>query len=94
MPIRQKASITQGKLSKKYLLNFLSLVSPNDKWFYSYVGTSVDFSQMKIISPSYYQNISFRNTVLSQKFQASFFVLLIFFFNFAIRNKLQKFSEK
>ena len=30
--------------------NFMSLVSPNDKKFYSYFGTSVGSSQMKIFS--------------------------------------------
>jgi len=29
------------------------LVSPKDKWFYSYLGTSGDPSQMKILSTSY-----------------------------------------
>ena len=33
MSIRQKASITQCKLSKKHLLNFMFVVLPNDKWF-------------------------------------------------------------
>jgi len=58
----------------KCLLNFMFLVSPNDKRFYTYLGTSVGPSQIKILITSYYQNISFRNTVLSQKFQASFFL--------------------
>jgi len=49
------------------------LISQNDKRFYSYLETSVGPPQMKILSTSYYQNIAFRNTVLSQKFQASFF---------------------
>jgi len=40
------------------------------------LGTSVGFSQIKILCTSYYQNISFRNTVLSQKFQDSFFLFL------------------
>jgi len=69
------------------------LVSPNDKWFYSYLGTSVGPSQMKILCTSYYKNISFRNTVLSQKFQAGLFLLLISCQNLAIRNKLQESSE-
>jgi len=56
-------------------------------------GTSVGPSQIKILCTSYYQNISFRNTVLSQKFEANFFLLLISCWNFAIRNKLQKSSE-
>jgi len=43
----------------------------------AYLGTSVGPSQIKILCTSYYQYISFRNTVLSQKFQASFFLLLI-----------------
>jgi len=74
MSICQKASITQWKFLKKHLLNFMFLVSPNDKRFYSYLGTSIGPSPMKILFTSYYQNISFRNTVLSQKFQAiSFF---------------------
>jgi len=73
MPIRQKASFTLYKLWNKHVFNFMFLVSPNDEWFYSYLRTSVGPSQMKIICTSYYQNISFRNTVLSQKFQASFF---------------------
>jgi len=77
MSICQEASITQCKLSKKHLLNFMSLVSPNDKRFYSYLGTSVGPPQMKILCTFYYQNISFRNIVLSQKFQASLFLLLI-----------------
>ena len=51
-------------------LNVMFLVSPNDKRFYSHSGTSVGPSQKKILFTSYYQNISFRNTVLSQKFQA------------------------
>ena len=51
------------------------LVSPNDKGFYSYLGTSVGPSQMKILFKSYYQNIAFRNTVLSQKYEARFFPL-------------------
>jgi len=59
MSIGQKASITQCKLSKKHLLNFMFLFSPNDKWFYSYLGTSVGPSQMKILFTSYYQNICF-----------------------------------
>ena len=33
MSIRQEASITQCKLSKKHLLNFMFLISQNDKWF-------------------------------------------------------------
>jgi len=70
MSICQKASITQWKLLKKHLINFMLLVSPNYKRFYSYLGTSVGPSPMKILFTSYYQNISFRNTVLSQKFQA------------------------
>ena len=74
MSICQKASITQWKLLKKHLLNFSFLVSPNG--FYSNSGTSVGPSQMKIHFTSYYQNISFRNTVVSQKFQARFFLLL------------------
>jgi len=93
MSIRQKTSITQCKLSKQHLLNFMIVVSPNDKWFYSYFGTSVGPSQMKILCTSHFQNISFRNTVLSQKLQASFFLLLISCQNSAIRNKLQKSSE-
>jgi len=51
------------------------LVSPHDKGFYWYLGTSVGPSQIKIVFTSYYQNIAFRNTVLSQKIQASFFLL-------------------
>ena len=58
-------------------LNFLFLDSLNHKRFYSHFGTSVGPSQMKILFTSYYQNISFRNTVLSQKFEARFFLLLI-----------------
>ena len=58
-------------------LNFMFLVSPNDKRFYSYLGTSVGPYQMKILFTSFNQNISFRNTVLSQKFEASLFLLLI-----------------
>jgi len=77
MSIRQKASITQCKLSKQHLFNFVFLVSPNDKWFYSYFESSVGPSQMKNLCTSYYQNISFRNTVLSKLFQASFILLLI-----------------
>jgi len=77
MSICQKACITQWKLLKKHLLNFMSPVSPNDKRFYSYLGTSVGPTQMKILFTSYFQNISFRNTVLSQKFEARFFPLLI-----------------
>ena len=57
--------------------NFMSLVSPKDKKFYSYFETSVGPWQMKILFTSYYQNISFRNTVLSQKFEARLFLLLI-----------------
>jgi len=93
MSICQKASISLWKLLKKHLLNFVFLVSPNVKRFYSHLGTSVGPSQMKILLTSYYQNISFRKTVLSQKFQASFFLLIISCLNFAIRNKLQKSSE-
>jgi len=78
---------------KKHLLNFMFLVSPNDKRFYSYLGTSGGLSQMKIVFTSYYQNIAFRNNVLSQKFQASIFLSMISCYNFAIRNKLQKSSE-
>ena len=52
------------------------LISPNDKRFYSYLEISVGPSQMKILFTSYYQNIAFRNTVLSQKFQASFFLFI------------------
>ena len=48
---------------------------------------------MKLVFSSYYQNIAFRNTVLSQKFQASFFLSMISCYNFAIRNKLQKSTE-
>jgi len=77
MSICQKASMTQWKLLKKRLLNFMFLVSPNDKRFYSYLGTSVGPSPMKILITSYYQRISFRNTVLSQIFQARFFLLII-----------------
>ena len=77
MSICQKASITQWKLLKKHLLNFMLLVSRNDKRFYSYLGTSVGPSPMKILFTSYYQNISFRNTVLSHKFQESFFLIKI-----------------
>ena len=55
-------------------LNFSFLVSPNDKRFYSYLGTSVGPSPMKILFICYYQNISFRNTVLSQKFQGISFI--------------------
>jgi len=62
---------------RKCPLNFMFLVSPNDKRFYSNLGTSVGLSQMKILFTSYYQNISFWNTVLSQKFEASWFLLLI-----------------
>ena len=69
------------------------LNSPNDKRFYSYLGTSVGPSQMKILFTSYYQNIAFRNTVLSQKFQACFFLLIRSCWNFAVRNELQKSSE-
>jgi len=72
MSIRQKASIIQCKLSKKHLLNFMFLVSPNDKWFHSNLRTSVGPSQMKFLCTSYYQSICFWNTVLSQKFQKSF----------------------
>ena len=74
-------------------LNFMFLVSPNDKRFYSHLGTSVGPSQKNILFTSYYQNISFRNTVLSQKFEAHLFLLLISCQNFAIRSKLQKSSE-
>jgi len=56
------------------------LFSPNG--FYSYLGTSVGPSQIKILFTSYYQNISFRNTVLSQKLQASFFLLIILLLKF------------
>ena len=50
------------------------LVSANGKKFYSYLGTSVGPSQMKIFSTSYYQNISFREIVLSENSnQVSFF---------------------
>jgi len=59
-------------------LNFMFLVSPNDERFYSYLGSSVGPSPMKILITSYYQNISFRNTVLSQKFEARFYLLIIF----------------
>ena len=59
-------------------LNFMFLVSPNDERFYSYLGSSVGPSPMKILITSYYQNISFRNTVLSQKFEARFSLLIIF----------------
>ena len=69
------------------------LVFPKDKWLYSYLGTSGDPSQMKILSISYYHNVSFRNTVLSQKFQAGFFFSLISCLNLAMRNKLQKSRE-
>ena len=65
------------KTFEKTSINFMFLVSPNDKRFYSYLGTSVGQSQMKILFTSYYQNIPFRNTVLSQKFQASFFLIMI-----------------
>ena len=63
----------------KHILNFMFLVSPNDKRFYTYLGTSVGPSQIKILFTSYYQNISFRNTVLSQKLQAfySFYYFLV-----------------
>ena len=77
MSICQKANITQWKLLKKHLLNFSFLVSPNDKRFYSYLGTSVGPSPMEILFTSYYQNISFRNTVHSQKFEARFFLRII-----------------
>jgi len=77
MSICQKASITKWKRLKKHLSKFMLLVSPNDKRFYSYLGTSVGPSPMKILITSYYQKISFRNTVLSEKFQASFFLLII-----------------
>jgi len=72
MSVRQKASITQCKLWKNHLLSFMILVSPNDKWFYSYLGTTVGPSQMKILSTSYYQNISFRNNVLLTQFTKVF----------------------
>ena len=65
------------KTFEKHLLNFMFLVSPNDKRFYSYFGTSVGPSQMKILLRSYYQNVSFRNNVRSQKFEARFNLLLI-----------------
>ena len=60
----------------KCLVNFMFLVSPNDKRFYSWLETSVRLSQKKILFTSYYQNISFRNTVLSQKFEARLFLSL------------------
>jgi len=66
-------SISFGKCP----LNFMFLVSPNDKRFYSYLGTSVGLSQTKILFTSYNRNIPFRNTVLSQKFEALIFHLLI-----------------
>jgi len=69
MLIRHEASISLCKLFEKPLFNFMFLVYPNGKWFHSYLGTSVGSSQMKILCTSYYQNISFRNTALSQKFQ-------------------------
>jgi len=53
------------------------LVSPNDKRLYQYLGTSVGPSQMKILFTSHYQNIAFRNTVLSQHFEARFFLSII-----------------
>ena len=52
------------------------LVSPNDKCFYSYEGTSVGPSQMKILCTSYYQNICFWNTVLFTKISSKFLSLL------------------
>ena len=73
----QETSITRWKLLKKHLLNFMFLVSPNDKRFQKYLGTPVGPSQMKIVFTSYYQNIALRNTVHSQKDQASFFLLQI-----------------
>ena len=77
MSICQEAWITQWKFLKKHLLHLMLLVSPNDKRYDSYLGTSVGLSPMKILFTSYYQIISFRNTVLSQKFEARFFLLLI-----------------
>ena len=77
MSICQKASITQWKHLKKHLLKFMFLDSPNDKRFYSYLGTSVRPSPMNILFTSYYQNISFRNTAHSQKFEARFFLRII-----------------
>ena len=77
MSFCQKAYIIQWKLLKKHLLNFMFLVSPNDKRLYQYLGTSVGPSQMKILFTSHYQNIAFRNTVLSQHFEARFFLLII-----------------
>ena len=64
----------QVKSFEKHLLNFMFLFYPNDKRFYSYYGTQVGPSQVKILSTSPYQNITLRNTVLSQKFQSSFFL--------------------
>ena len=93
MSICQKACTTQWKHLTKQLLNFMFLISPNDKKFYSCLETSVGPKRMKILFTSYYQNISFRITVLSQKFQASFFLFMRSCWNFAIRNKLQKSSE-
>ena len=94
--LEQSNPYKKGLLSMSFgkcPLNFMSLVSPNDRKFYSYFTTSVGPSQMKILFTSYYQNISFRNTVFSQKFQARLFLLLISCWNFAIRSQLQKSSE-
>ena len=69
--LEQSNPYEKGLLSMSFgkcPLNFMSLVFPNDKKFYSYFRTWVGPSQMKILFTSYYQNISFRNTVLSQKF--------------------------
>ena len=49
-------------------------VYPNG--FHSYLWTSVGPSQMKILFTSYYHNIAFWNTVLSQKFLVIFFLLI------------------
>ena len=77
MILEQSNPYKKGLLSMSFgkcPLNFMSVVSPNDKRFYSYLGTSVGPSPMKNLFTSYYQNISFRNTILTQKFEARLFL--------------------
>jgi len=91
MSICQKASITQWKHLKKHLLNFMFLVSPNDKRFYSHLGTSVGPSQMKILFTSNHQTFLFEKFFFHKI--PTKFLSIISCWNFAVRNKLQKSSE-